>query len=61
MSNPYSTLPDRAFWRRAVSSVDAAKFDPVTEVPFTIAPGDKVATAGSCFAQHISRTLAKEG
>jgi len=61
MSNPYSKLPDCAFWRRAVSTVDSAKFDPVTDVPFTIAPTDKVATAGSCFAQHISRTLAKEG
>jgi hypothetical protein len=61
MSNPYSKLPDCAFWRRAVSTVDSAKFDPVTDVPFTIAPTHKVATAGSCFAQHISRTLAKEG
>lgn len=31
--------------------------DPVTAVPFVIGPTDKVATAGSCFAQHISRKL----
>jgi hypothetical protein len=61
MPNPYSSLPDYAFWRRSVSKADTAIFDPVTEVPFTIAASDKVATSGSCFAQHISRTLAKEG
>jgi hypothetical protein len=61
MSNPYADLPDFAFWRRAVSRIDAAAFDPITEVPFGIAQSDRVATAGSCFAQHISRTLAKEG
>jgi hypothetical protein len=33
----------------------------VVDVPFGIAPLDAVATAGSCFAQHISRTLVREG
>lgn len=61
MSNPYSNLPQFAFWRRAVSKIDPAVFDPVTMTPFVIASADRVATAGSCFAQHISRTLAKEG
>lgn len=31
--------------------------DPVAPPPFTIGPRDSVATAGSCFAQYISRTL----
>ncbi|HEY1963130.1 MAG TPA: GSCFA domain-containing protein [Rhizomicrobium sp.] len=61
MENPYHGLPDSAFWRRSVSRVPAEEFDPVTAAPFTIAQSDKVATAGSCFAQHISRTLMKEG
>ncbi|TCZ65580.1 GSCFA domain-containing protein [Roseicella aquatilis] len=30
-------------------------------MPFVIAPGDAVATAGSCFAQHLSRSLAAQG
>jgi hypothetical protein len=59
--NPYRDLPDCAFWRRAVSNVAPDVFDPVTDVPFTIGVNEKVATAGSCFAQHISRTLAAEG
>lgn len=61
LTNPYQGKPDAAFWRRAVSGRTATEVDPVTMVPFRIAPGDKIATAGSCFAQHISRTLASIG
>ena len=57
--NPYRSLPDHAFWRRAVAGPD--EVDPVASVPFTIAAADKVATAGSCFAQHIARHLSKAG
>jgi hypothetical protein len=35
--------------------------DPVVSAPFTLKREDKVATAGSCFAQHIARTLVKHG
>ncbi|MCY1741150.1 GSCFA domain-containing protein [Ensifer sp. SL37] len=55
--NPYRDLQDYRFWRRAVSNVETHLFDPVVKPRFTIKPGDKVATAGSCFAQHISRKL----
>ncbi len=61
MSNPYHGRPDYAFWRRAVAGVDAAGLDPVTEVPFHIGREDRIATAGSCFAQHISRRLVDQG
>lgn len=61
MANPYSSLPATAFWRRSVSALSAEDLDPVTDVPFTIGRKDKVATAGSCFAQHISRTLVADG
>jgi hypothetical protein len=56
-TNPYANLPSPSFWRRAVSVVAPFELDPVLETSFRIAPEDKVATAGSCFAQHISRTL----
>lgn len=59
--NPYAGLPASAFWRRAISQVSPEEVDPVTDVPFQISRGDWVATAGSCFAQHISRTLMREG
>ncbi|WP_211211134.1 GSCFA domain-containing protein [Asticcacaulis biprosthecium] len=35
----------------------ATEVDPVVRTGFTITRDDKVATAGSCFAQHVARTL----
>lgn len=61
MPNPYVSLPDTAFWRRSVGALAAEAVDPVIGVPFRIARRDAVATAGSCFAQHISRTLVADG
>lgn len=61
MKNPYSDLPDYAFWKRSVSSLNMNAVDPVVSAPFIINLGEKIATAGSCFAQHISRTLTSEG
>lgn len=59
-SHPYAGLPDSAFWKTAVTMPELADFDPVTDVPFKISAKDRVATAGSCFAQHISRALLAE-
>jgi hypothetical protein len=61
MASPYSNRPDSSFWKRAVAGVALEHFDPVLDVPFTLLPSDKIATAGSCFAQHIARTLVSEG
>jgi hypothetical protein len=61
MNHPYTHLPDYALWRRAVANVAASELDPVVDVPFTIGAHDKVATAGSCFAQHIGRYLRESG
>ncbi len=61
MSNPYRNLEDFKFWRRAVSGVERFRFDPVVETRFKIAPSQWVATAGSCFAQHISNRLSRIG
>ena len=57
MTNPYRTLPHAAFWRRSVSGPAPEDVDPVSHPPFKLAPNDRIATAGSCFAQHIARTL----
>ena len=59
--HPYADLPDSAFWRRAVAGTDPARVDPVAATPFRIGRGDRVATAGSCFAQHIARCLRDAG
>jgi hypothetical protein len=56
-SNPYSELPDHRFWRRGVAAVERHRLDPVVRAKFRIGPTARVSTAGSCFAQHISRRL----
>ncbi|MEX5727167.1 hypothetical protein Ga0609869_000520 [Rhodovulum iodosum] len=58
---PYSDQPARAFWSRAMARTAPEEVDPVTEVPFTIGPDDRIVTAGSCFAEHIARHLRGAG
>ncbi len=58
---PYSALPDKAFWRRAVVSPRPEQVDPVGIFDVQIGVETKVATAGSCFAQHIARYLKQSG
>ncbi|MDJ0449282.1 GSCFA domain-containing protein [Methylocystis sp. JR02] len=60
-SHPYSKLPPYAYWRHAVAGVPAADVDPVVEPPFRFGAREKIAAAGSCFAQHIGRYLVAGG
>lgn len=59
--HPYASIPSYASWRRAFEGVPVAEVDPVARFPFRIGPADRVATAGSCFAQHIARRLRAGG
>jgi hypothetical protein len=59
--HPYETIPAYASWRRAFQDVPMSEVDPVARFPFKVGPTDKVATAGSCFAQHIARRLRAGG
>lgn len=59
--HPYKSLPDRAFWRRSVAKPAMAEVDPVGQFELRIEPETKVATAGSCFAQHVARHLSGAG
>lgn len=59
--NPYKGLPDHHFWKRAVASADSGTLDPMGKSRFRIGKQNKVATAGSCFAQHIAKTLSRSG
>ena len=61
MPNPYSAQPDHAFWSRAVARPSPETVDPVIEPKFRLSRRHQIATAGSCFAQHIARTLAASG
>ncbi len=60
-SHPYAGLPDFQFWPRAVTWVPPGGLDPVVQIRFGIDARDRVATMGSCFAQHLSRHLSRSG
>jgi hypothetical protein len=55
--HPYKSMPDYAFWSRSVARPPLGEVDPVVSAKFKITRSDRVATAGSCFAQHIGRNL----
>ncbi len=59
-SHPYRDLPEAAFWRRAVAG-KGPTVDPLSGGFLTLGRDDKVATAGSCFAQNIARYLKRSG
>lgn len=59
--NPYRNIDERQFWKKSVADIDPATLNPVFTTNFQIEKSDKVATAGSCFAQHIARTLSASG
>jgi hypothetical protein len=54
--HPYSDQPERAFWRRTVASVHMTEMTGLFDGVANLATY-KIATAGSCFAQHIGRAL----
>ena len=59
-ANPYAGLPDHQFWRKAISNIAMSSVDPVIDPKFKFGKADKIATAGSCFAQHISAELVRQ-
>lgn len=59
--HPYSNLSAPHFWRRSVPSQPWRDLRLVGTPKFQIAPSDRISTAGSCFAQHISRYLRAAG
>ncbi|MDB6179717.1 GSCFA domain-containing protein [Paracoccus sp. Z330] len=61
IENPYKSAKDYQMWRRAVSRVEAHRIDPVVDPKFKISAEMRVGTAGSCFAQHISKQISKIG
>ena len=61
MSCPYDALPPTSLWRHAVAERDISNLDPHLESNFRFPREARVASAGSCFAQHISRALQSRG
>lgn len=59
--NPYSDLPERAFWRPSISARNPLSLVDLYEKKFELTQSDRIVTAGSCFAQHIARKLKASG
>lgn len=59
--HPYRGLPDPQFWARGVTWAPPGGLDPVVSTRFRVTPDDRIATMGSCFAQHLSRHLSRSG
>lgn len=57
ITSPYQGLDPRAYWRSGVAQ--RAPLDPgdIFQPRFPITRKTKIMTAGSCFAQHVGRTL----
>ncbi|TRD14669.1 GSCFA domain-containing protein [Palleronia caenipelagi] len=61
MSNFYSNLHARAFWKSGLVEQSPLNVDGIYTKKWNIRPDQNIATAGSCFAQHIARNLRKNG
>lgn len=61
MRSPYADKPPRSFWRSGVAARDIAAAEDLFRPKFPITRDQRIATAGSCFAQHISRHLRARG
>jgi hypothetical protein len=59
--NPYQGLPERQFWKPAVSDRFPLSIDGLYRPRFRIDVKDRVSTFGSCFAQHIGHRLKARG
>ncbi|WP_374674995.1 GSCFA domain-containing protein [Ideonella sp.] len=58
--HPYRRQPPQAFWRQSVADRHFLEIEPWYRRKWSIAD-DRIATAGSCFAQHIGRRLRHSG
>lgn len=58
---PYKNLPPRNFWKTGMAGSQDGHWTDLYRKKFEITAQTKVATAGSCFAQHITRALRRRG
>ena len=60
-NNPDSDLPKSAFWKTGVVQENPCAIEGIYKKKLDIPANAKIATARSCFSQHISRHLKKNG
>jgi hypothetical protein len=61
VTHPYSDLPNENFWRKFVSNTCWRDLNFNNKTKFHLKDDYKIITAGSCFAQNISRYMKKVG
>jgi len=61
MNSPYENLPSDRYWRSGVAQQHPLDMPGLYVRKFEIGAADRIATAGSCFAQHISRQMRHRG
>src|ERR1043165_5342115 len=61
MTSPYENLDPSKFWRTGVGEAHPLTATGLYKRKFALSPDDRIATAGSCFAQHISNYLRTNG
>lgn len=59
--SPYADRPASTFWRSGVAEASPLDLRDIYRKRWDIAPDWKIATAGSCFAQHIARYMGQNG
>lgn len=59
--NPYQSLDEKSFWATAVAKRNMFDISDLWDPKFRIGKKMKVATFGSCFAQHIGKALELRG
>lgn len=60
MNHPYKDKKEKSFWKKSVGDRHFADIADLWE-SMDLVKSDKIATAGSCFAQHIGNNLAARG
>jgi hypothetical protein len=61
MSHPYAKLEDYQFWPKAMTAPAPGHVNPALPMQKMILPGHKIASIGSCFAQHLARHILRSG
>lgn len=60
-ASPYAGFDPTRFWRSGVAETHPLTATGLYAKRYAITPEDRIATAGSCFAQHIARNLRARG
>ncbi len=60
MNHPYENIPSYCNWYQAMTAFAPGQINPVTS-SFKITSDTKIATMGSCFAQHLARFIKLNG